>query len=505
MFPVYGLAESSVALTVPPLGRPPLVDVVDRGAFQRSGRAVPAAADDPRALRFVGCGLPLPGHQIRIVDDRGHEVGERQEGRLEFKGPSVTSGYYRNPEATAALVRGEWRDSGDRAYIAAGEVFVTGRVKDIIIRAGRNLYPHELEAAVGEVPGVRKGSVAVFGSPDPTTGTERLVIMAETRERDDGAIEGLRQAVQDVTVDLLGTPADVVALVPPHSVPKTSSGKIRRSSARQAYESRGMDLGGATLTWQTVRMTFSAWRAQVGRRARGWADVLYTLWVVGSLALFAVPVWLALALTPGLRTRRRLIRFATRFFLAWIGIPVRFEGAENLATGGPRVVASNHQSYLDSVVMTALMPPELAGVAKRELAASFLSRVLLSRLGAVFVERFDAAQGPAETRKVLEAVRAGESILIFPEGTFVRYPGLLPFHMGAFAVAVDAGVPIVPVAIRGTRSIFRDEARRFRRGTVTVSVAPPIHPEGMGWHAEVRLRDQVRAAILERCGEPDLG
>jgi len=504
MAPVYGLAESSLALAFPPLGRPPLVDVIDREAFQRTGRAIPVS-DDPNALRFVSCGVPLKDHEIRIVDDDGREVGERQEGRLEFKGPSATSGYFRNPEATAALVHGEWRDSGDRAYIAGGEVYITGRVKDIIIRAGRNLYPHELEGAVGEVPGVRKGCVAVFGSPDPATGTERLVVMAETRERDEAALEKLRDAIQDVTVDLLGTPADVVALVPPHAVPKTSSGKIRRSSAREVYESGRIDHGGAALGWQLARLAASGLRAQLARRMRSLGEVLYAGWAYGCLALLAVPIWLAVVLTPGLARRRRVARTAARSFLTSIGIPLRLEGAENLAIEGPCVVATNHASYLDAIVLTALLPPEFAFVAKRELEGSFIARVLLRRLGTLFVERFDASQGAAETRKALDAVQMGESLVIFVEGTFHRYPGLLPFRMGAFAVAVDARVPVVPVVIQGTRSILRGDDRFVRRGSVAVIVAPPIAPEGDGWHAGVRLRDAVRAAILERYGEPDLG
>jgi 1-acyl-sn-glycerol-3-phosphate acyltransferase len=209
-------------------------------------------------------------------------------------------------------------------------------------------------------------------------------------------------------------------------------------------------------------------------------------------------------MTPGLATRRRVARLAARFFLGWIGIPLRLEGGENLTAAGPRIVASNHASYLDGIVLTALLPPEHAFVAKRELETSFIARVLLRRLGTLFVERFDVSQGAAETRKALDAVKTGESLLIFPEGTFHRYPGLLPFRMGAFAVAVDAGVPVVPVVIQGTRSILRGDERFVRRGSVTVQVAPPIRAEGDGWHAGVRLRDAVRAAILERYGEPDL-
>jgi 1-acyl-sn-glycerol-3-phosphate acyltransferase len=506
--PVYGLAESSLALAFPPLDRPPLVDVVDREAFQRSGEAVPVspeAGDGASALRFASCGFPLRGHEIRIVDEDGREVEERREGRLEFKGPSATSGYFRNPEATAKLVRGEWRDSGDRAYIAGGEVYITGRVKDIIIRAGRNLYPHELEGAVGEVAGVRKGCVAVFGSPDPATGTERLVVMAETRERGEEDLEKLRQEIQDVTIDLLGTPADVVALVAPHSVPKTSSGKIRRSSAREIYESGRAARGGGALGWQIARLALSGLRAQGTRRVRSLGNALYMAWVCIAVALLAVPVWLGVVLAPGLGNRRRVARFSSRLFFAAIGIPLRLEGAGNLGTGGPRIVAANHASYLDGVVLTAVLPPDFAFVVKRELEGSFISRILLRRLGSIFVERFDMAQSAGETGKALEALKRGDSVAIFPEGTLRRYPGLLPFRMGTFAVAVDAGVPVVPVTIRGTRSILRGDAFIVRHGSVTVSAAPPVHPEGSDWHAGIQLRDGVRAAILEKYGEPDLG
>ncbi len=502
--PVYGLAENSLALAFPPLGRPPLVDAIQREPFQDAGRAVPAAPDDPRALRFVSCGVPLADHEIRIVDDAGREVEERRQGRLEFKGPSATSGYFRNPEATAKLVRGEWRDSGDLAYIAGGEVYITGRVKDVIIRAGRNLYPHELEGAVGEVPGVRKGCVAVFGSPDPATGTERLVILAETREQDGEALERLRQAVQDVAVDLLGTPADDVVLAPPHTVPKTSSGKIRRAASREIYESGRIGKGGSALGLQLARLAVSGLWAQAARWLRSARDVLYAVWFYLTVFLLALPIWTVVVAAPGLARRRRLARGSARLLLRCAGIPARAEGLEHLAGARPCVVAANHQSYLDGFVLTALLPPDFAYVVKRELEAHFVPGTLLRRLGTLFVERFDATQGAGETRKALEAVQAGESLVIYPEGTFRRYPGLLPFRMGTFAVAVDAGVPVVPVALRGTRGIFRGDTFFPRRGEISMTVLPPVSPDGSGWHAGVRLRDAVRAAILERCGEPDL-
>ena len=538
MAPVYGLAECSLALAIPPLGRGPVVDVVEREAFERSGRAVPLAPDSPqrlpaaeerpaettkagaaaagegpggpeaRELRFVGCGMPLPGHELRIVDAAGHEVGDRQEGSLHFRGPSATSGYFRDAEATRGLRRGEWLDSGDRAYTVGREVFITGRDKDIIIRAGRNLYPHELEAAVGGVAGIRQGCVAVFGVADRAAGTERLVVLAETRATAETERQRLREAVQDATVALLGEPADEVVLAPPHAVPKTSSGKVRRTASRELYLAGRIGQGSAAMGLQLARLALAGARVQLGRAGRAaWAP-LYSAYVWTIYVLAGVPLWLAVALLPGLGRRRRLTRAAARLMFRCAGLPLRARGLEHLAARAAAcLVAVNHASYLDAVALTAMLPPEFGYVAKRELEDSFLTRVMMRRLGALLVERFDAVQSAGEVPRAAAALAAGESLVIFPEGTFRRAPGLRTFRLGGFLAAAQAGAPVFPAALHGTRHVFRDDAAIFRRGTVEVEVLPPIWPDGDDWAAALRLRDRVRAAMLERLardGEPDL-
>ena len=155
MAPVYGLAENAVAVTLPPPGRVPIIDRIDRLALSARGIAEPARPDDANAIELVGCGRPIPDHEIRVIDDVGRELGERREGRLEFRGPSATSGYFHNPAKTRELFHDGWLDTGDRAYVAGGELFITGRIKDIIIRAGQHIAPHEIEEAVGAVPGLR--------------------------------------------------------------------------------------------------------------------------------------------------------------------------------------------------------------------------------------------------------------------------------------------------------------------------------------------------------------
>ena len=183
--PSYGLAESSVGVAITVPGTPWRADRLDRDRFTRSGEAVEARPDDPSPLIVIGCGTPIPGHDMRVVDAAGLELPDRQEGQLQFRGPSSTSGYYRNPEATKTLFgSGDWLNTGDRAYLSEGTLFLTGREKDIIIRGGRNISPYELEQAVGDLAGVRRGCVAVFGSKDAATGTERVVVLAEMRDRD---------------------------------------------------------------------------------------------------------------------------------------------------------------------------------------------------------------------------------------------------------------------------------------------------------------------------------
>ena len=134
MAPVYGLAENALVVTLPPPGRPPRIDRVDRSALSARAIAEPARPDDLNAIEIVACGQPIPDHEIRIIDDMGRELGERREGRLEFRGPSATSGYFENAAKTRELFHDGWLDTGDRAYMAGGDLFITGRIKDVIIR-----------------------------------------------------------------------------------------------------------------------------------------------------------------------------------------------------------------------------------------------------------------------------------------------------------------------------------------------------------------------------------
>jgi 1-acyl-sn-glycerol-3-phosphate acyltransferase len=504
MTPVYGLAESSLGAAFPPPGCGARIDRVQREPFARAGRAIRADEDDPAALRFVSCGRPLPGHQIRIIDATGYEVAERQVGHLQFKGPSATSGYFRNAEDTRRLFAGEWLNSGDLAYIAGGDVYLTGRVKDLIIRAGRNIYPHELEEAIGDLPGIRKGCVAVFGSPDPVSGTERLVVVAETRESEAPARGQLRSQIDTAVGDLLGTPADDVVLAAPQTVLKTSSGKVRRAACRERYERGAIGRPQRAVWRQVTRLALAGVLPQVRRVVQSATEVVYAGYAWSALGFCAAALWIAVALLPRLSWRKAVARGTAQLLLRLFGIPLRVRGLEHLPRNQACVLVVNHASYIDALVLLAVLPRRIDFVAKREFAEQFFARLLFRRLGTEFVERFDAQRGVEDTDRVRLAVRQGRSMLFFPEGTFGRAPGLRPFRMGAFVVAAQTGVPLVPMGISGSRSILRAGQWFPRRGAVSVTIGTPIMPPATDWSAAVALRDAARAQILQYCGEPDL-
>jgi acyl carrier protein len=504
MTPVYGLAECAVGLAFPPPARGPLVDVIQREPFVRGGDAVPASSGQSPVLKMVCCGRPLPEHEIRIVDSTGREVGDRVEGRLEFKGPSATTGYFRNPEQTRKLFNGDWLDSGDFAYIALGEVYITGRVKDLIIRGGRNIYPYDLEQAVGAIPGIRKGCVAVFGSTDAASGTERVVVLAETTQTDEQAREGLVRAINGAALDVLGMAADDVVLAPPHTVLKTSSGKIRRAASREYYERRGLHIRPAPVWLQFAHLAVSAVLPELRRRLRGVAALAYAAYAWTVLFLVATPVWMivAFARRPGLA--RFACYYAAILASKLTAIHISITGRERLPSA-PHVLAANHASYVDTILVAAALPPEhrYVYVVKGELAQRWIPRRFLEGLDAAFVERFDAKHGVEDLAHVEEAVRSGASPVFFPEGTFDRQPGLREFRLGAFLLAARTGVPVVPVGIRGARSILRDVSWFPRLGAAAVVIGAPIMPAGNDWAAAVQLRDRVREEILRLSGEPE--
>lgn len=239
--PSYGMAEATLAITFTKVGQPIEVDQVDMRHLNRSGIAQPASAVTSKENQrsFVMCGTPLPNHALEVRGPEGDPLSEREVGRIFIKGPSLTPGYFRNPDATADMYHGEWLDTGDMGYMLDGQIVITGRAKDLIILNGRNIWPQDIEWAVEETPGVRKNGVAAFSVDDGSN--ERIVVVIERRGGMDA--DGLADLKRDISKTIqtaAGAPAEIV-LARPHSMVMTSSGKLSRAKVKQKYLSGAFD------------------------------------------------------------------------------------------------------------------------------------------------------------------------------------------------------------------------------------------------------------------------
>jgi acyl-CoA synthetase (AMP-forming)/AMP-acid ligase II len=231
----YGLAEMVEGVTSGHTG-PPNVDWISVAALQRHARAEPAAPKAAGAISFVSCGVPKDGAELRIVGADGAPLPERAVGEIEVRCEYRMHGYHRRPDLTRASFRDGWFRSGDRGYRIGDELYVVGRISDLIIVGGRNLAPEEIETIAEQVPGVLPGRTVAFGVPDERSGTERVILVCESAQPDDReqglALEReLRRAITQALEITLGE----VRVVERGWIIKTSSGKKARRDNREKY------------------------------------------------------------------------------------------------------------------------------------------------------------------------------------------------------------------------------------------------------------------------------
>jgi len=229
LLPCYGMAEATLAISFVPLDEPLQTDRIDAERYHADHEAA-LVSNGSAFLEVVNCGRTFVGHEVTVQDDDGRILPDRHIGEICFRGPSVTAGYWENPEATQAAFRGGWLHTGDLGYRVGNRIFVSGRIKDILIVNGRNYHPQGIEWLVNEIPGVRKGSSVVFTRPGAAS--EEIVVAAEARTDDAAALKA--QIVARVGEEFQLAVSDV-ALVPPGTLPKTSSGKLQRRKTREQY------------------------------------------------------------------------------------------------------------------------------------------------------------------------------------------------------------------------------------------------------------------------------
>ncbi|MFW5825713.1 MAG: 1-acyl-sn-glycerol-3-phosphate acyltransferase, partial [Marinobacter sp.] len=373
----------------------------------------------------------------------------------------------------------------------------------LIVRGGRNLYPGEIEEAVGRLEQVRSGCVVAFATGMGGREGEKLVVVAETRETDADVRERLQQEITRIARESLSIDVDEVVLARPHVVPKTTSGKLRRNEARLRYERGQLEHRQVPVWRQLARLAGSGWQQQGRRILKGMRQWLYAGWAWTALALVCVPVVALVHLLPRPGWRWRLCHWGARFLGLLTGTRLQVRGRErlhNLPDGC--VIVANHSSYIDAFVLAALVPVPATFLAKAELRRFALLRHFLDRIGVETVDRTSGQSSVSGAREIAERARH-RRLIVFAEGGFDAAPGLRPFHMGAFMTASLLQEPVIPVALRGTRDKLPAERWNPRPGPVEAIVGEPVEPAGDDWASATRLRDTTRRRILEMTSEPD--
>ena len=232
--PCYGMAESTLAISFPEVGRPLRVDHVDRLAVRNDNKAVPVTAGSANSRGYVVCGKVIKGHVMEVRSADGQVLGERQIGRIFVSGPSLMSCYFENAEATVETIGADgFLDTGDMGYMLDGEIVITGRAKDLILHNGRNIWPQDIEWNAEQHPLLKSGDVAAF-AVEGDDGADEVVVLVECRTSDRNQQEALRRDLAKLVHQSAGVDCKI-ELVMPRSLPFTSSGKLSRAGARAKY------------------------------------------------------------------------------------------------------------------------------------------------------------------------------------------------------------------------------------------------------------------------------
>ncbi|MGE0488477.1 MAG: AMP-binding protein [Vulcanimicrobiota bacterium] len=451
VLPAYGLAEATLAVS-----------------FSRPGAGLKTHQG------LVSCGPAGPGVELKL-----------QEGRILVQGSSVTQGYQGRPP------RQGWFDTGDLGYLHEGELYPAGRASDVIERAGRTLFPQDVECLLDQLSGLRPGcSVALALEGD------QLAVVAEARPGQ--AEEALRAEIVQALMDGLGVPPDRLELVPPRSVPRTPSGKVRRGETRQRLLDGSLGRADPWLV-QLSRVLLAGSGFWLRRGLARGGTRLRSIRMLANLGLCTLPILATLALRPA--STSSVLARAGRLFFGLCGLKLKEEG--DPPARGPLMVVANHASLLDPLVMLSLWTgPPLCCVIARSVARNPLVKYFLSRTRHIVVRRGgDGATLAVEAMQ--QALDEGLCVLVFPEGGVEAAPGVRTFATGAFRAAAAAAAPVLPVALLGTRQALAPGSLALIPGTViTASYGPLLHPHASGWEGAVELTRQARDWIAATTGEP---
>jgi 1-acyl-sn-glycerol-3-phosphate acyltransferase len=338
--------------------------------------------------------------------------------------------------------------------------------------------------------------------------------VAESRAEGSTARAKLAKAINEEVTRGLGIPADRVELIPPGSIPKTSSGKLRRDETKQLYMAGTLSAAKPPAWLQIARLGAMGYLKEGARTLTRWIrnglERVYGVYFIVVFILWIIPTWVIVRLYRNEKAAGRFTSAALKVLFALTGIRCKVIGKEYMDTPGAKVYVANHVSYFDVLPLMMGMGVSYRFVAKGEVNNMVFIGTFLNQMGHLSFNRHDSSSRLRQVDEIEECLRNGDAVFVFPEGTFAPEEGVRPFQLGAFRGAVATGAPVIPVSLQGTRRFLRDGTYLPRPTSVTITISAPIYPAETARGTEdpnqlmeiVRLRDLAREEIASNSGEP---
>lgn len=487
----YVPAGASMLLTLSQVSNPPQLERISAAELRNQDVAQLLSVDHIHDSVLLAAGSAIAGDTLRVVNAEGELLAQRQIGFIQ---------YQRTLDGSTPV----WQQTADLGYLVQDTLYIVVADPTQVDIYGNYMSQHAIQFLTQTIPGLRQAKVLSFCVEDPYTSRNKWILILEAAHAKRRFFERrARSLLLHRMAQCFGVLPDHVLFYPKDGLQQFAGQSCAPIQVAQAYYQQGKLLPGYAGGYR--RRLWQKLKTNLGRCMYPLviaAKAIYSLYFLICCVVLLIPTRLVVKLLPR-NAGRRVFKVFCQVLWKVVGCPIRCEGFQHLPASTPVIFAVNHASYLDVLALFAVLPTHASFVGKRALDGMPLLGGLFKNLGLLFVDPNNFQRAEHNLQQMVESLKQ-QSLVVFPEGTFTPATGLRPFKLGAFIAAAKAQVPICPVSCRGLRTILRDCDVLLRPAVIYIKAKPLLKPRGSDMQAIVDLRDRVRAAIAEDCGEPVL-
>ncbi len=400
---VYVLSEGAILMCAGSILEDQKIDRIASHEFHQKNIAKPIFEREKKYYEFVSCGSPIDNYQIRIVDEENTCLPERNIGMVHCKVRSMMCEYYRDQAVSEKVFHGGWIDTGDLGYLAEGELYITGRRKDIITKEGKNYYPTEIEDIITMYSDLNFGQVVVFSSVENLSGIKKILAIVESKNNDKNSHKILKKQICQIVVKCLGFSLDDILIVTENVLPKTTNGKLRRYVCGEIYSQKNIRKIKNNIIIKLFNIYVRCFIAKTKKILTLCLRFFYTIYLFLVLISMASLTYIAIRFFNR-DNGEKIIKTASKITLRASFCSIEIDGINHIKSKKNMIFVSNHASYIDVLVLVAFLPGHFCYVAKSELKKSYFLRKILKTLEIVYVDRVDFSKTKFQLKQISKSI-----------------------------------------------------------------------------------------------------